>query len=400
MPSTGGGSSPLLVLRFLLKWIVIPYCIGLCLSEYLPSEIAQTAVDAILGTSTSTSTSTTIGASVQNTSVTTTDTARVLQKEQVHVPHKEEQQEEDDELLDHDVLQLQKEDLCWKRLLASLDEDDARIVQTFLGKPEDGVALILHRNGDVEGCGTNVDFLSHLRFTLNNLGAGCPAYFTKYSVESLLTSAFHQSSAGSSCISQEPDREETEGFLGYCDMGPDKTPILLDHAQLVPVVVDQAKSYLPCHFHSREGVRLTSFRDLIRTMVKAYKMQPNSTHCSDQEETCANAEQQQKQVHLYAVPAGRVFMFAPAFVGEIFDLPHIQGADPTQPVYMEVLSISPRIFDIFNFFTKEESDGLVTKAIAETKDSHRIKRSSTGTGGYNINTMRTSGACHGSRHAN
>jgi hypothetical protein len=77
-------------------------------------------------------------------------------------------------------------------------------------------------------------------------------------------------------------------------------------------------------------------------------------------------------------------------VGEIFNLPHIQGADPNKPVYMEVLSLTPRVFDIFNFFTRDESAGLVEKALTETKDSHRIKRSSTGSSGYNIFERRTS----------
>jgi hypothetical protein len=83
-------------------------------------------------------------------------------------------------------------------------------------------------------------------------------------------------------------------------------------------------------------------------------------------------------------------MFAPAFVGEEFYLPHIQGADPTKPVYMKVLSLSPRVFDIFNFFTKEESSGLVERALKETKASHRIKRSTTGAVGHSVFERRTS----------
>jgi hypothetical protein len=95
-------------------------------------------------------------------------------------------------------------------------------------------------------------------------------------------------------------------------------------------------------------------------------------------------------LHLYAVPAGRVFMFAPSHIGEIIDLPHVTGGDPDKPVYLEVLSVSPRVFDLVNFFSKDESATIVERALEETSESHRIKRSSTGASGYTVNSGRTS----------
>ena len=88
-----------------------------------------------------------------------------------------------------------------------------------------------------------------------------------------------------SCTSEEEeDRTPEEGFLGFCDMGEHKTPILLDHDKLVPVVTadDPDNQYLPCHFHSREGVRVTSFQKLILLLVNEYKKTPE-TYCQEDE---------------------------------------------------------------------------------------------------------------------
>jgi hypothetical protein len=103
-----------------------------------------------------------------------------------------------------------------------------------------------------------------------------------------------------------------------------------------------------------------------------------------------NETSKTKELHLYAVPAGRVFMFAPSHVGQVIALPHITGGDPKKPVELHVLSVQPRIFDITNFFTRDESNEIVRRAVEETRETHRIKRSSTGATGYNINQQRTS----------
>jgi hypothetical protein len=101
------------------------------------------------------------------------------------------------------------------------------------------------------------------------------------------------------------------------------------------------------------------------------------------------AESDRNEIHLYSVPAGRVFMFAPSYVGEIFNLPHVPGA-LNKTIYLEVLALEPRVFDVFNFFSREESSELVERAIAETSESHRMKRSTTGAGAKSVNSRRTS----------
>ena len=355
--------------------MVLPYIIGWLLSEYLPREIAQTAVEILLPKS----------LLVNKTSTSLAPETAIPEPEE---EEEEDSNDEEDGEQERIRRAMASSDVCFQRLLQSLDEGDAQVAEHLMQLEDDGIRLVLHRNGEIDGCGMSIDFLSQLRITLMALGE-CPVAFNKYEVESILTSTFHQ--AMQFCGSEEDNRTDEEGFLGYCDMGVDRTPILLDHDKLVQVGVsedDPDNAYLPCHFHSREGVRITSFQKLVSLIVNEYKKVP-STHCEDKsdQETCSTEE---KEVHLYAVPAGRTFMFAPKFVGEIFELPHIRGADPDKPVYMEVLSLSPRVFDIFNFFTRDESDGLVAKAIAEKSDSHRIKRSSTGASGYNINTRRTS----------
>jgi hypothetical protein len=82
-------------------------------------------------------------------------------------------------------------------------------------------------------------------------------------------------------------------------------------------------------------------------------------------------------------------MFAPRHVGEIFELKHV-SVPLDLPVWLEVISISPRVFDVFNFFDREESAAIVDRALAETSETHRMKRSSTGASGYNVNSKRTS----------
>jgi len=369
------------MLRLLVKWAVIPYVIGCLLSEFVPHEMTQTTVQAIL-------TRSSLLTQEKN------GTSRVLVAADV------ENNEEGDSTgkANHRSMKEGETRMCWERFLRAMNEEASQIVQELIEKEGggEGVRVVLHRNGDVEGCGVALNFLSELRNKLNGSGDDCPLDFNKYEVESLLTGLFHHSMK--SCTSAEPDRTEDEGFFGFCDMGEDKTPILLDHDKLVPVATssedDADDAYLPCHFHSREGVRVTSFLKFVSAMLEEYKKTHPRQDChsnnidGEGDQVCNSNPK--NEMHVYAVPAGRVFMFAPSFVGEIFYLPHIEGADPTKPVYMKVLSLSPRVFDIFNYFTREESDGLVAKAMAEKSESHRIKRSSTGASGYNINTRRTS----------
>lgn len=270
----------------------------------------------------------------------------------------------------------------------------------------DQLSVVLHRNGQADACGvtpSNRNLALAFRSVLSDMqqaGLDCPSKFEKYEVEALLTRLFHELATASpttSCHSQEePDRSPELGLYGFCDMGEAKTPILMDHQKLVPIVnIDQSTTpLLPCHFHSANGVRITSLQQL--SDLAAQAVVPNNTsnsnqdnNCSAEEETCT-APSLVRELHLYAVPAGRVFLHSAAHVGQIIDLPHVKGGDPNKPVYLEVLSVSPAVFDLHNFFTRAESQDLVDRALAETKESHRIKRSTTGNVGAQINQRRTS----------
>jgi hypothetical protein len=235
----------------------------------------------------------------------------------------------------------------------------------------ESVSMVVHRNGESESCGDASVNWDALRTAVQTFDY-CPDEFDKFDVESFLTRLLAE--YVKTCDSDVEDLKD-EGFLGHCDRGEERTPILLDHEHLVPVPPTQT---LPCRFHTREGLRITSLEQLS-------KMLEDTSGACNANETCSSAP----QLHLYAVPAGRVFMHAPSFVGEVFELPHVQGP-LGRPVSLEVLSVSPRVFDVHNFFTKEESQSLVDKALKEVSETHRIKRSTTGTTGHHLNSQRTS----------
>ena len=249
----------------------------------------------------------------------------------------------------------------------------------------DSVPLVVHRNGEAEPCGdaTIGDFVKELKKGYD--AKGCPSQLEKYQFESLLTKSLN-GVLKDECHSEEEEGDPSLGFLGHCDMGEDRTPILLDHDKLVPVVSNSGRAQsLPCHFHTREGLRITQSQQLSELVVASLQVQEDCEGDEDTQ-TCVSST---KAFHIYSIPAGRVFMFAPSYVGEIFHLPHVQGASD-KPIHLEVMSLEPRVFDVFNFFNREESKELVDRAIAEKSESHRIKRSTTGASEKAVNSRRTS----------
>jgi hypothetical protein len=317
---------------------------------------------------------------------------------------------------------------CFDRLVESMmsspnqEKDD--VLKVF-----ENMDLVLHHNGQAQGCGrltTNLmqGMLDVLEQDDDFASTLCPLWSDKYHVESFLTRVFHRlllqqqpeaeekEAAQSNCASNDLLNEIIPGFYGYCDRGEARTPVLLDHGKLVRIPQNDDDSEhsttLPCHFHSPVGVRITSLSLLLSEAVSASSSSSksaqdgacmnNNNNDDTNAESCVVAKEdndessssKRKEFHLYAVPAGRVFMFAPSHVGQVIPLPHITGGDPNQPVELHVLSVHPRIFDITNFFTKAESNDVVQRALQETRDTHKIKRSSTGATGYNINTQRTS----------
>jgi hypothetical protein len=275
------------------------------------------------------------------------------------------------------------------------------------------IRFAMHRNGELEACGHSIKKLSEVMPTSKD------SMVDKYEFDQFLTASLGKSALDSSTCGPEQPPPEIKGkrrktwgrgedysidgidssFLTFCDMGEDRTPILPDHKVLIPVETDGV-STLPCHFHTREGLRFTSYKMLLEYVheVKNTRRDENAmdveTKCSVMEDgstVCApnQSPSMDIDVHIYAVPAGRSFVFAPSYIGEIFEINHVESGRPF-PIYLKVMSLSPRVFDIINFFDKEESKSIVDKALRETSESHKIKRSSTGSSGYNVNSQRTS----------
>jgi hypothetical protein len=181
------------------------------------------------------------------------------------------------------------------------------------------VVVELHRNGESHACGS-------VTLTAQDFGLGqnkCTTDLSKYDVESFLTYLLVQKLDKSSCVNED-DPEPSPGFQGYCDRGETYTPILTDHEKLVRL----PGGALPCRFFTREGVRISSveqFSDL--AMEKDQVCENGQTDCG-----------KLSHIHIYAVSAGRVFMFAPSHVGETFDLKHV-SVDSGLPVSLEVSAL-------------------------------------------------------------
>jgi len=168
----------------------------------------------------------------------------------------------------------------------------------------------------------------------------------KYDVEALLTTLF-MNNMENSCGSVD-NATAPAGIGGFCDMSPERTVIQNDNDELVPV---HKTGGLPCRFYTREGVRIKSISLLASAMEKAKESSSDGTD---------------PELHLYAVPAGRPFHFAPSYIGEKFVLDHM-SKDLGEPVIIEVLSLKPRIFELYNFFSDEEGQALIKTALTETR---------------------------------
>ena len=256
-------------------------------------------------------------------------------------------------------------------------------------------------------------------------------------------------------------------FYDYCDTGTKYTVIQHDHPQLIRV---GNHNTLPCRFYTREGVRMASIPHLQVILQNVYHQHHNRDvnkimTAGDNDEGCFDATTESTttattvdmdgttfssssssssstesppiqcrstkrnpshtndatstsnttlELHLFAVPAGRVFHFAPSHIGEIFTLSHVVLPKPPTTsataaetdqhhatittsapknisvVSLEVLSVVPPIFDIHHFFSIHESEQLITKALTEQSETYRFHRSTTGTSGANVYSKRTS----------
>jgi hypothetical protein len=247
-----------------------------------------------------------------------------------------------------------------------------------------GVSIHIHLNGDPDPCGITQPVTMKIADSWSTAD-------NKYEMESRLTDGI------ASIVDKDTSRcyelgDNDKSIYNFCDRGPKLTPILLDHKDLVKT----EQQTLPCRWYTREGLRISTLQQL-QTMVEKARKTSSSPSCANPQdaEDCNDDTQLQDEIsaeiHLYAVPAGRVFIFAPAYVGEIFRLDHMKLLpDLNKPIYLEVLSTRPKVFDILNVFTKEEADEVVQRALAETSPTHRIKRSTTGTTENSIFSRRTS----------
>eukprot|EP00978_Attheya_sp_CCMP212_P005742 scaffold12860_cov54-Attheya_sp.AAC.3 len=264
-------------------------------------------------------------------------------------------------------------------------------------------SIQIHRNGQVDPCGSSAgsNIYEGLKTALQSYNEEVQS-FSKYEFESWITKALGSNLLDDDvCESEEKVHYNIDqGLFTYCDMTATHTTIQPDHDSLVPVPVpidDGGSEILPCHFHTREGLRVSSLQQLVQLTKDAAEVaiQYPEQVCTESNPQDAGegsepvCVEKKAELHLYAVPAGRVFMFAPKFVGEVFELKHVK-LPGNLPVRLEVMSLKPRVFDVINFFDRSESDAVVNTALKETSESHRIKRSSTGASGYNVNSQRTS----------
>ena len=122
--------------------------------------------------------------------------------------------------------------------------------------PLNGISFQIHRNGDIEPCGSAPMNALHILEAFGRFEK-CPEKMDKMDFESFLTSLFSMTLPSLACSTLDKDNAPP-GILDYCDMGEDKTPILLDHKKLVKV----PEGSLPCRFYTREGVRINSLTHL------------------------------------------------------------------------------------------------------------------------------------------
>lgn len=276
---------------------------------------------------------------------------------------------------------------------------------------KDGVMkLAVHRNGEADACGEvtrSIDekLITEVALSLYpNMAASKVPNMSKYQLDAVLTQVMNIILDNQDCgIAPNPAPGKKSGvwdkwykkamarpmkseFLKFCDMiEGDRLTVQTDHRKLQKVPARFAgMNTFPCHFHTREGDRINSYKKLMKVVSHVESTQDLCASGALPSDTCEDVK-----LSLYAVPAGRVFIFATSYIGEKFVLDHIK--DPSgRSTVLETISLRPKVFDMHNFFSTDEADGIVLNAIRQTADTHKFKRSSTGASGYNINPTRTS----------
>ena len=138
-----------------------------------------------------------------------------------------------------------------------------------------------------------------------------------------------------------------------------------------------------CSFTGTEFSNLLCQRDLNQTeSCTLHDDQGNLVHgCDDIHD---------EGMKLWWVPKSRLFMWPTFGIGHIAEVRDVPSPVAGEKIVLETISIEPKIFRVYNFFSPEETDEMIRNALDATDDQFRLKRSSTGAKGYNPDTFRTS----------
>ena len=82
---------------------------------------------------------------------------------------------------------------------------------------------------------------------------------------------------------------------------------------------------------------------------------------------------------LWLVQPHREFMWPTFKKGHMVEVRHVETGNK-QPIMVETLSESPKVFRLNNFFTHDEADALIENALALNDPTNRLHRSTTGQG--------------------
>lgn len=94
------------------------------------------------------------------------------------------------------------------------------------------------------------------------------------------------------------------------------------------------------------------------------------------------------QPFVSVVPSKERFIYIPLEIGREVPIQDISPLD--KPVVLKTLSQKPKIFEIMNFFSSDDADFLISNALSIRTETHRLKRSTTGTENVLIDRKRTS----------
>ena len=92
-----------------------------------------------------------------------------------------------------------------------------------------------------------------------------------------------------------------------------------------------------------------------------------------------NCEELVENDKLWLVPKGREFIWPTFKKGHLVEVRHVKSGNG-EPIVVETLSESPKVFRLNNFFTTEEADELIANALNMNDPVHGLHRSTTGQG--------------------